>query len=235
MGLTDRFRSQQHIDPKTGDIVETFEKDPAPVAAPVNLEGPTLSDPKAAPKKQAPKIPLAEAQVVNVKRRLASLARRIKSEKKKAVQSLLAIGEALAEAQDLLADHNRGSFGKWVRDNCKFSRRSAYNFITIYRQFGGCAIVAQLIDDDALRMLAAAPEAAASEAIDLAEGGQHVTAQIAKQVIQRHKPKKTRSCPDPIHVEVSGGVIVIRPSVEGVDIEAMLREAAVQLRKKAAA
>ena len=93
----------------------------------------------------APTPPQSEEslQPTDIDARLKSLARQIAGTKKKLVGNVLQIGEALTEAQDLLANHHGGAFGKWVKQSCGFSKRTAYNYMSAHLVFGGCATVAQ--------------------------------------------------------------------------------------------
>ena len=78
-----------------------------------------------------------KGEVVDVAKRLSGLARSIKSHQRKATQELLACGAALAEAQELLASHKGGTFGKWLTDKVQMSRSTAYNLISLHSKFGG--------------------------------------------------------------------------------------------------
>jgi hypothetical protein len=138
------------------------------------------------------------AEIVDVNRKLSGLARTIKSQQRRATEAVLAAGEALKEAQELLADHNGGSFGKWVTEKVGMSRRTAYRMLAAWDAFGGCASVAQRIDVDAVRTLAGGPERAVSKAIRLMDAGENVDLRRAKELIAEAAPavtKKTREAP----------------------------------------
>ena len=183
----------------------------------------------------APKPAPVTGEVVDVNRRLAGLARTVKSQTKKATGAILAAGEALAEAQDLLANHAGGSFGKWVTDKCSMSRRQAYRLIGLWDTWGGCDTVAQLADIDALRKMAGAPDGTVKKAIELMEDGQHLDLAPAKTLMAStatKKAKKNRPAPLVIQTKLGSVSIVAR---DGADPRRVLLDALDSLRKREAA
>jgi len=201
------------------------------------IEGPILS-PRLTPEVSGNKLqdrggvggdaPPVTDSAIDVDARLKSLARQIAGSKKKLVANVLEIGRALTDAQDLLADHAGGAFGKWVKQSCKFSKRSAYRYMSAHLTFGGCATVAQRrFEPSTMYLLAndSTPSAAVTEAIEFAESGETVTGKIAKQLIAKHgdgKPARKVSSrpsrPQPIQLIDDQAVVTIRPLSEGVDI-----------------
>lgn len=136
----------------------------------------------------------------DAKGKLISLAARVAKLKLSFGQSITDIGKELLTAQAVLANHNQGIFTSWVRDECGFSIRTAYRFISVATRFGdGCANLAQL-EDSALYVLAESetPKSAVKEALRLADQGVRVTHKVAKDIVARHRPPETPEC------EVSG-------------------------------
>jgi len=168
--------------------------------------------------------PVSDSAVVDVGGRLKVLARQIAGSKKKLVGNVLQIGEALAEAQDLLASHHGGAFGRWVKQSCGFTRQSAYRYIAAHLVFGGCNIMLQRrFDISTMYLLAndSTPSAAVTEAIELAESGETVTSKTAHQLIAKHGDGKTArkvsSRPEPILYDDPEAIVTVHPKHPGVD------------------
>jgi len=166
----------------------------------------------------------SDSSVIDVDARLKSLARQIAGSKKKLVANVLQIGQSLTEAQDLLASHHGGAFGKWVKQSCGFSKRTAYNYMGAHLTFGSCATVAQRRFELSTMYLLASdstPSAAVTEAIDLAESGETVTGKTAKQLIAKHgdgKPaRKVSTRPDPVMYDDPEAIITVHAKHPGVD------------------
>jgi len=169
-------------------------------------------------------VPVADSAVVDVDARLKLLARQIAGSKKKLVANVLAIGEALTEAQDLLASHHGGVFGKWVKQNCGFSKRTAYRYMSAQLTFGSCAPVAQRrFELSTMYILAhdSTPPAAVTEAIEIAESGETVTSKTAHQLIAKHgdgKPaRKVSTRPEPILYDDPDAIVTVHAKHPGVD------------------
>lgn len=197
---------------------------PAPRERPETRAGAPIAETPPAPAKEV------QGEVVDVNRRLAGLARSIKSNQKKCVSAVLAIGEQLAEAKDLLADHNGGSWGKWLKDRVGMSRMTAHRMIALHEEFGGCNNVIQLADVDALRKLCGGPDAAVKKAKQMLESGERVDMRAARELLGAVKitPKKSR--PEQTVIKVESGFIVCKPAREGVTPTQMIQEFLKQLR-----
>ena len=221
--------------------LSSFESEPISGSADqVPLGGPILSprltpevsqsDDKNSITRAAPAA--VRVEPIDIDARLKSLARQIAGSKKKLVANVLEIGRALTDAQDLLADHAGGAFGKWVKQNCGFSKRTAYNYMSAHLVFGGCAIIAQRrFEPSTMYLLAndSTPSGAVTEAIQIAESGETVTSKTAKKLITKHsdgKPARKVSSrpgrPQPIQLIDAQAVVTIRPLSEGVDICSLL-------------
>jgi len=169
-------------------------------------------------------VPASDSAVVDVDARLKALARQISGSKKKLVANVLAIGEALTEAQDLLASHHGGAFGKWVKQSCGFSKRTAYRYMSAHLTFGSCATMSQRrFDISTMYLLAndSTPSAAVTEAIELAESGETVTSKTAHQLIAKHgdgkQARKVSSRPEPILYDDPEAIVTVHAKHPGVD------------------
>lgn len=58
--------------------------------------------------------------------------------KQKTIWNIIETGKILKEKQDLLADHYKGNFIKWVEDECGLSKATAYRYIEVF-----CYVVSQ--------------------------------------------------------------------------------------------
>ena len=105
--------------------------------------------------------------------------------RKAGAEGVMAIGKELTAAQDRLANHGDGTFGKWAQARCGFTRQSAYRAIAAFGTFKDCNIMLQTFDPTALYLLSAdsCPEGATAEALKLAETGEKITAKRAKEII----------------------------------------------------
>lgn len=192
-----------------------------PVAPPSNeLVARTVTAAQAKPKVVAGQL----VSEKDVNRRLAGLAKSIKSHRRKAVEEILLCGQCLQEAQQLLATNKTGTFSKWLESKVGMGRSSAYRMIQIFERFGNRPTLGRYTDADAIRQLAAAPEAAASTAIALMEAGEMVDLKKAKELIAAAKPAPSKTDTVVHHLEFSGGVIVIRSALH-VDPRRALMEA----------
>ena len=163
--------------------------------------------------------------VENLDKKINKLGRKIQTSKKRLVREVLAIGEMICEVRDLLAGYPSARYGKWMK---KFgiSRTSAFRYSQAWETFGEkCSTVEQLFDMQSVRLLSAArsPQPAIDEAIELADDGQHVDAQVAKQLIAKHtvaKPKKKRIEPVVISTEFGSVAIHCKPGASERDLVA---------------
>lgn len=112
--------------------------------------------------------------------------------------SMLAIGEDLAAAQEVLADYSGGTFVRWVETNFPLSKSTAYNMIAAYRVFGSFPTVGKL-EDTAMYLLASpeTPKLALNAAKKMAEKGHLVTAKVASDLIEKYTKSEQESEPEP--------------------------------------
>lgn len=234
-----QYRGIRDNDAGDGDAPQRNTK-PETEAAPAKLKRPSDGgvDLTAAGKK-----PVA-GEVVNVNKRLSGLARTIKSQQKKATEAVLAVGAALTEARELLADHKGGSYGKWLKEVVGMNRMTAHRYTSFYDTWGtenfSCNTMLQLSDLDALRKLAGADSAVISKAKKLMEGGERLDMKTAKALLGSKPTKaKTGGKPDETIVEVEGlGFVVFKPRSDNVTpaemVNALIRQMREHRERKAA-
>jgi hypothetical protein len=128
------------------------------------------------------------------KGKLIRLAGQIKKASGEHVAKILEIGQAVAEAHELLAEDGRdGAFAPWVERECGFTSRTAYNYMRVFQRF--CPSNTETISHfspTALYALTApeTPEAATKEAIKQADKGHRLDLEQAKAIIEKFREKK---------------------------------------------
>jgi len=133
---------------------------------------------------------------IGLTRKLADALEPIASEIRKsgasAVENVLRVGGLLKQAQGKLAKRGNGTFGRWVEARCGMGRNTAIKMIRVAQQFGEvCIPEIQTFETTALYTLStkSCPEAARDEALAIAKQGEHVTAKVARQLIDKHTPE----------------------------------------------
>lgn len=111
----------------------------------------------------------------------------IQKQDKTHVESGMKMGQLLFEARSILED--KQSFREWVERECKYSIRSAYNYISAWENFGECANFAH-IELSAMYALTS-NEGAKKKALKMADRGEKVTHETAKRLIKATPPKRT--------------------------------------------
>ncbi|ACB52417.1 unknown [Crocosphaera subtropica ATCC 51142] len=116
---------------------------------------------------------------------------------RRSAQDIWEIGQKLADVRDRL---KYGQFDTWLKVEFGWSRRTAYNFISVYQTFGERANLAQVdIATSALYLLAApsTPQKVREEFLQKAQAGQTITHKQLSEVIQKEKSQsKAESSPD---------------------------------------
>ena len=110
---------------------------------------------------------------------------------RRSAQDIWEIGQKLADVRDRL---KYGQFDTWLKVEFGWSRRTAYNFISVYQTFGERANLAQVdIATSALYLLAApsTPQKVREEFLQKAQAGQSITHKQLSEVIQQEKSRKT--------------------------------------------
>ena len=121
---------------------------------------------------------------------------------------ILALGEELHAARDLLGHRGDGVFGAWLRDRLKVSRTTAYNWMNSYLALGDCPKFVQTFDAGALSMLSrnGVKRWRIEEALALDKKGKRVTRSMALNLVgSRFSKLRERPGDDPEEPgEVSG-------------------------------
>jgi len=178
--------------------------------------------------------------LVDTDSELKTLARKIRSAKRKAVEAILVIGESLTEANRLLADHAGGSFGKWLSQEAEISRSSAHRYMQAYALLGSRPAVEQrCFELQAVHVLAdnSTPRQAVDDCLTMAAEGSQVTAATVRQVIASYKSPSEKAADDrpaPQIFTTPSGRVVVHPTHEFSSIEAVLLDALAQVKKVAA-
>ena len=111
----------------------------------------------------------------------------IKTLMRATAENIMQVGEKLLEVQIKLGN---GQFDAWLQAEFDWSRRTAYNFIGVYKQFRGRANFAQMdVATSALYLLAApsTPDSAVDEVLSRAEAGERISHTEAKAIVTEHK------------------------------------------------
>jgi hypothetical protein len=110
-------------------------------------------------------------------------------------ENIMRVGEKLLEVQVKLGN---GKFDAWLQAEFDWSRRTAYNFIGVFKEFRGRANFAQIdIATSALYLLSApsTPESAKQEIIMRAEAGEPISHTTAKAVVEAHRTAEAEITP----------------------------------------
>ena len=114
----------------------------------------------------------------------------IKTLMRRTAQDVFDIGQKLSEIKARL---KHGHFGNWLKAEFEWSERTAQNFIRVYESFKSENFADLNFSQTALYVLAAAPEEARLEAIELAKEKAIPLAEV-KKIAEKHK---TKSDPNP--------------------------------------
>lgn len=104
---------------------------------------------------------------------------------RRTAQDVFDIGQKLSEIKNRLG---HGHFGNWLKAEFDWSDRTAQNFIRVYESFKSENIADLNFSQTALYVLAAAPEEARQEAIELAKEKAIPLAEV-KKIAAKHKTK----------------------------------------------
>jgi hypothetical protein len=118
-------------------------------------------------------------------------------------ENIMQIGEKLLEVQVKLGS---GQFDAWLESEFSWSRRTAYNFISVHKQFQGRANFAQMeIATSALYLLAApsTPAGAVDEALERADKGERISHGMAKEIVAEHKAEEQARTPQAVGLDFS--------------------------------
>ena len=104
---------------------------------------------------------------------------------RRTAQDVFDIGQKLSEIKTRLG---HGQFGNWLKAEFEWSERTAQNFIRVYESFKSENVADLHLSQTALYVLAAAPEEARLEAIELAKEKAIPLAEV-KKIAEKHKTK----------------------------------------------
>lgn len=112
-------------------------------------------------------------------------AERIKLRMARAAQDIIEVGQELSEQQDSMG---HGNFLAWIESEFSMSQRTAYNFMSVHKEFGSKLATVASLPPTALYALAApSAEPVREEAFALAANGESVTAKVVAELKARHE------------------------------------------------
>lgn len=103
-------------------------------------------------------------------------------------RNILEIGQHLAHVQEELRHNKQGGFQQWVEAELGWSIRTAYNYLSVFLQFGNRANFAQLgLPTSAMYVLAAqsTPEEAREEILQRAEQGEQLSFKQIEETVRQ--------------------------------------------------
>ena len=118
----------------------------------------------------------------DVQARLAEIVERVVSLHRKSTGQIFELGECLAEAKSVQPEKR---FGRWLKDNCGYSVRSAWNFISVHERLAGHRerLEEQAIPSTALIELAKAEPDQIEDVITLYEEGKRLKPSEIKALV----------------------------------------------------
>lgn len=127
------------------------------------------------------------------KERLAALAEDTRTLMKRNALNICDIGVNLLEARKLLA---HGEFLSWIKEELDISKSSAYRFMDVAKAFKDKLPKMGTLEiaPSALYLLASqdTPDGAIKEALELADAGQPISQESAKNIINKHHERKAK-------------------------------------------
>jgi hypothetical protein len=126
------------------------------------------------------------------KGKLIALAGQVKRGSVGYIKAALELGEVLAVAQEILADHKGGTFGLWLEEECGLSKTTAYRYLAVFNfnthLVGGLPAPGQL-SIEAMEVLGSskAPPEAVEHALELITRGTPITSKLAKVIVEEHQ------------------------------------------------
>jgi DUF3102 family protein len=116
----------------------------------------------------------------------------IKSLAKRVAADIVEIGGKLAEVKDRVGGN--GKFNEWLSAELGWSERTAYNFIAVWQRFSAANFALENVATSALYLLAApsTPAEAVEAAKQIADSGEKVTHEVAKEIVRQAKARKPK-------------------------------------------
>jgi hypothetical protein len=124
------------------------------------------------------------------------------------VEDLINVGRTLREVK---AELEHGQFGRWLNSEFAWTDRTARNLMALSDAFSIHELEGLKIPPSALYVLADAPQAARTEALDQARSGKKLTATISRKIVSKYrapKPKGSRNVVPNLRQPVEGELIV---------------------------
>ncbi|PSF35026.1 site-specific DNA-methyltransferase [Aphanothece hegewaldii CCALA 016] len=143
----------------------------------------------------------------------------IRERLRRSAQDIWEIGQKLADVRSRL---KHGQFDIWLKAEFGWSRRTAYNFISVYETFGERATLAQVdIATSALYLLAApsTSQKVRDEFIEKAKVGESVTHKELREIIQKEKIQPSSRIEETAPEKKTEIVAIIPQSIEKLAIE----------------
>ncbi len=136
----------------------------------------------------------------DLKGKLVALAGQIRRSTKSHLEHALDMGQAIEEALELLAKAGKEIiFSDWVKRECGFSVRTAYNYVNAYSRFGGSRASLAQFTAEAIYLLS--DDKITSETVDtainLANKGTRITKDVAEELKRKYQPDERPDDPEP--------------------------------------
>jgi hypothetical protein len=107
------------------------------------------------------------------------------------IEDLIHVGRTLREVK---AELEHGQFGRWLNSEFAWTDRTARNLMALSDAFNIHELEGLKIPPSALYILADAPQAARTEALDQARSGKKLTATISRKIVSKYRaPNQKRS------------------------------------------
>jgi len=119
---------------------------------------------------------------------LVDATRALRNRIERATQNIIEIGKRLTEVKEMLG---HGKFLPWLEKEFGMSDQTAQNFMNVFKRFGQIPNGLEF-QSKALYLLASpsTPDEAREEAVELASKGEKITHKKAKEIKEKHAPRK---------------------------------------------
>lgn len=132
-------------------------------------------------------LPLFDYKALDQTTRMVVMQRadEIRDELRKSIQSIVNVGEALADVQERLAGGAGGGFQAWLKKEFDWSRATAYNFINVYNLNAEHPLGTLQVQTTALYLMAqpSADEQVVDDLLQRAAAGEPITYTIASTAL----------------------------------------------------
>lgn len=154
---------------------------------------------------------MTDALTITQQTRLDDIAQTVRASHRRAAAEMIAIGEALIEALEIL----HGGFEQWVEDECDISRRLARNFIYIAGRFRDRPAIIAGVPSTIVYSLAApsTPDAVIDEVVNRVKDGESLRVKDVQAMIDAHKPRRTPSRSNGAHQAVADAAAQVKEEI----------------------